>query len=59
MAVKFSNAAGHPAVYGKLTSTILNRAIEQGKAKDDYALLYKYFGELVDSFEEPIKVGGK
>jgi 3-hydroxyisobutyrate dehydrogenase len=58
MAVKFSNAAGHPAVYGKLTSTILDRAIEQGKAKDDYALLYKYFDELVNSFEEPIEVGG-
>jgi 3-hydroxyisobutyrate dehydrogenase len=59
MAVKYSNAAGHPAVFGTLTSTILDRAIDQGKAKDDYALLYKYFDDLVDSFEEPIKLGGK
>jgi 3-hydroxyisobutyrate dehydrogenase len=59
MAVKYSNAAGHPAVFGTLTSTILNKAIDQGKAKDDYALLYKYFDDLVDSFEEPIKLGGK
>lgn len=59
MAVRYSNAAGHPAVFGTLTSTILNRAIEQGRAKDDYALLYKYFDDLVESFEEPIELGGR
>jgi 3-hydroxyisobutyrate dehydrogenase len=59
MAVKFGHAAGHATVFGSLTSTILDRAIEQGKAKDDYALLYKYFDGLVASFEEPIEVGGK
>lgn len=59
MAVKYSNAAGRPAVYGTLTSTILNRAMESGHAKDDYALLYKYFDDLVDSFEQPIELGGK
>lgn len=58
MAVRYSNAAGHPAVFGTLTSTILDRAIEQGRAKDDYSLLYKYFDDLVESFEEPIKLGG-
>ncbi len=59
MAVKYSNAGGHPAVFGTLTSTILNKAMEQGKAKDDYALLYKYFDDLVDSFDKPIELGGK
>jgi len=59
MAVRYSNAAGKPAVFGTLTSTILDRAIEQGHARDDYALLYKYFEDLVDSFDEPIELGGK
>ena len=27
--------------------------------KDDYALLYKYFDDLVESFEEPIELGGR
>jgi len=59
MAVKYSNAAGRPAVFGTLTSTILNKAIDSGHAKDDYALLYKHFDDLVASFEEPIELGGK
>jgi 3-hydroxyisobutyrate dehydrogenase len=59
MAVKFGHAAGHATVYGTLTSTILDRAIAEGKAKDDYALLYKYFDDLVASFDRPIEVGGK
>lgn len=59
MAVKYANEAGRPAVYGTLTSTILNKAIDTGHAKDDYALLYKYFDDLVDSFEDPIELGGK
>jgi len=59
MAVKYSNAAGRPAVFGTLTSTILNKAIDSGHAKDDYSLLYKYFDDLVESFEEPIELGGK
>jgi 3-hydroxyisobutyrate dehydrogenase len=59
MAVKYSNAGGHAAVFGTLTSTILNKAMEQGKAKDDYALLYKYFDDLVDSFDKPIELAGK
>jgi 3-hydroxyisobutyrate dehydrogenase len=59
MAVKYSNAAGSPAVFGTLTSTILNKAIDDGHAKDDYSLIYKYFDDLVDSFEEPIELGGK
>jgi 3-hydroxyisobutyrate dehydrogenase len=59
MAVRYSNAGGHPAVFGTLTSTILNKAMDDGHAKDDYALLYKYFDDLVESFEEPIELGGK
>ena len=59
MAVKYSNAAGRPAVYGTLTSTILNKAMDEGHAKDDYALLYKYFDDLVESFDEPIELGGR
>jgi 3-hydroxyisobutyrate dehydrogenase len=59
MAVKYSNAAGRPAVYGTLTSTILNKAMDEGHAKDDYALLYKYFDDLVESFDKPIELGGR
>jgi 3-hydroxyisobutyrate dehydrogenase len=59
MAVRYSQAAGQPVVYGALTSTILDRAIEQGRARDDYSLIYKYYDELVDSFEEPIELGGR
>ena len=59
MAVKYSNAAGRPAVFGTLTSTILNKAIDSGHAKDDYSLLYKYFDDLVASFEDPIELGGR
>lgn len=59
MAVKYARAAGRPAVYGTLTSTILNRAIDEGHARDDYSLIYKYYDDLVDSFEEPIELGGK
>jgi len=59
MAVKYAHSAGHPAVFGTLTSTILDRAIEQGRARDDFSLIYKYFDELVDSFDEPIALGGK
>jgi 3-hydroxyisobutyrate dehydrogenase len=59
MAVEYSNAAGHPAVFGTLTSTILNRAMDEGHARDDYALLYKYFDDLVESFDKPIELGGK
>lgn len=59
MAVEYSHSAGRPAVYGTLTSTILDRAIEQGRARDDFSLIYKYFDDLIDSFEEPIALGGK
>lgn len=59
MAVKYSNASGSPAVFGTLTSTILNKAIDTGHAKDDYSLIYQYFDDLVDSFEDPIELGGK
>lgn len=59
MAVKYSRSAGRPAVYGTLTSTILDRAIEQGHARDDFSLIYQYYDDLVDSFEEPIALAGK
>jgi 3-hydroxyisobutyrate dehydrogenase len=59
MAVKYSHATGRPAVYGTLTSTILDRAIAQGRARDDFSLIYKYYDELIDSFEEPIALAGK
>jgi 3-hydroxyisobutyrate dehydrogenase len=59
MAVKYSHAAGRPALYGTLTSTILDRAIAQGRARDDFSLIYKYYDELIASFEEPIVLAGK
>jgi len=59
MAVQYAHSAGRPAVYGTLTSTILDRAIEQGRARDDFSLIYKYFDDLIDSFEEPIALGGQ
>lgn len=58
MAVRYAQSAGRPAVYGTLTSTILDRAIEQGRARDDFTLIYKYYDELIDSFEAPIALGG-
>jgi 3-hydroxyisobutyrate dehydrogenase len=59
MAVKYSKAAGEPVVYGTLTSTILDRAIEQGHARDDYSLIYKYYDQLLASFDKPIELAGK
>jgi len=59
MAVKYARAAGRPAVYGTLTSTILDRAIEEGHARDDFSLIYKYFDTLIESFDKPIALAGR
>jgi len=52
MAVRYSKSQGRPAYFGTLTSTILDKAIATGHAKDDYALLYKLYDGLADSFDE-------
>ena len=59
MAARYSHAAGHPAVFGTLTSTILDKAIADGHARDDFSLIYKYFDDLVASFDEPIALDGR
>jgi 3-hydroxyisobutyrate dehydrogenase len=49
MAARFAREIGAPARYGPLTSALLDKAIENGMAREDFTRLYHRIDELLEA----------
>jgi 3-hydroxyisobutyrate dehydrogenase len=49
MATRFAREMGAPALYGPLTSTLLQKAVAEGMGGEDFTLLYRRIEQLLDA----------